>query len=558
MKLTIRIKLLIGFTLLLLLSLLIQAITFDITKQYISSQIATNQNAEAKRGVKEVENFFTELSLSTYGITQLYERTPPTTSNSTTIQVQTVAKYIFENNSYIKKIAILSPQGKELAIYTSKGEIPAKELNYEMTSPAFTSATHGVTDISEVYFIEHQVNPYLDMFSPIFDHKGNVIGIVKMQVSLKTLKKIIADTTIGQEGYLYIVDNKGRLIAHKPDSFMQERPTLTSRKIISDALKGVETPEAERIYTNEKNVTVIGTALPISGYNWVVIFEQPKDEAFGFLTFIRNLYIVTLIGSFIFLLVIALFLSENFTRSIRKLQKSTQAIEQGKYDEGVIINSGDEIETLSYSFSSMVNQLLQRENSLKKDKQETEVLLQSLTDGVAALDENNAIIMYNKAAERITGSNAINVFGKNIDMILHFYDDEELIPFSKYSNQKDERATKLREKGMMLLTTQNKKVFVLLTIAPVIFNDKRTGSIITMHDTSQEHELEEMKLDFVSMAAHELRTPLTAIRGYASLLQMELTKDENPVREQMVNRLVVSGENLGNLIDNLLSVNPLI
>ena len=68
------------------------------------------------------------------------------------------------------------------------------------------------------------------------------------------------------------------------------------------------------------------------------------------------------------------------------------------------------------------------------------------------------------------------------------------------------------------------------------------------------HELEEMKLDFVSMAAHELRTTLTAIRGYASILQQQKQDLLDVVGKEMLRKLIITGENLSNLIDNLLSV----
>lgn len=553
MKLTIRTKLLIGFTLLLVLSSLIQAFTFSITRQYISSQIGHSQEVEARKGVTDVQEFFTNLSLNSYGIARLYERTTPTASNAAE-KIEPVAKYIIQNNAYIKTITILSPRGRELAIFNAKGDLPIDKLNYEVPSEPFDSAVKGTTGISEVYFLEQEPGPHLDMFSPIFAENGTVVGIIKMQISLQNLSEAIAHINVGEDGYVYIVDGKGRLIAHQSESFVMKRPTLTSRKIISNALNNITTPIDEATYSNEKNISVVGTAIKVPGYNWVVVFEQPVSAAFGFLDFIRNLFLVTVIGSFISLLIVALFLSENLTSSIRKLQKSTKLIEEGKLNASVIIKSGDEIETLSYSFASMVNQLLQRENSLRREKQEMDVLFQSLSDGAAALDENNSIIMFNKTAERITGFNAISVFGRNVDMVLHFYEDHELVPFSLYSNQTEERAQKLREKGLIMTNQKGERISVTLAVSPVIFGDQKTGSIITFHDTSKEHELEEMKLDFVSMAAHELRTPLTAIRGYASLLQMELIKNVDETGKQMINRLVVSSENLGNLIDNLLSV----
>ena len=39
-----------------------------------------------------------------------------------------------------------------------------------------------------------------------------------------------------------------------------------------------------------------------------------------------------------------------------------------------------------------------------------------------------------------------------------------------------------------------------------------------MHDETHEHEVSQMKSDFVSKASHELRTPLSSIRAYIEML----------------------------------------
>src|SRR6185437_15548636 len=104
---------------------------------------------------------------------------------------------------------------------------------------------------------------------------------------------------------------------------------------------------------------------------------------FSFLIFIRNLFIVTLIVSFVFLLLIALFLSENLTSPIRRLQKSAEQVEKMQVANIVEIRSGDEIEALAHSFSSLINQLFQRELLLERISSE----LKDANEKLKALDK---------------------------------------------------------------------------------------------------------------------------------------------------------------------------
>ncbi len=554
MKLTIRTKLLLGFSILLILSFLVQAFVFNITNQYISSQINIFQTDQAKNGARTVEDFFTTLSLDSFGLASVLEKEYNSKGAFTSANVQPAVTYVIKNKDYVKKITILSPQGKEILQFDVLGEVAAENLNYEVVSAPFTSAVSGKTSLSKVYFIENSQGPFMDMFSPIFGSNEKIIGVVKTQVTLTKLEERLASIKYGENGYLYVVDDEGRLIAHHTPSFVLERPDISSRKIISDTLANKSfTAESEK-YINEKNISVVSKAIKIPGFNWVVIFEQPEEESFSFLVLIRNLFFATFFGSLILLFLIAYILSANLTNSIRKLQQSAKLLEQGQLNTNLDIKSGDEIETLSHSFATMVNQLLQREKSLQHEKSETETLLQSLTDGVVALDQSGMVIAFNRAAERSTGFTTAEVIGKSVDEVLHFYESQHIIPFATYSQQTEELIKKLKDKGMRLSKKDGQKVSLAITVSPVLFEAQKSGFIVAFHDISREQELEEMKLDFVSIAAHELRTPLTAIRGYASLLQLQNSKDLDDSGKELIARLVVSGENLGNLIENLLSV----
>jgi two-component system, OmpR family, phosphate regulon sensor histidine kinase PhoR len=553
MKLTIRIKLLIGFALLLILSSLIQAFTFNIIRQYISAQIDSFQKLQAQRGEQDVENFFSTLSLDSFGLAYIVGRSNLGANQTSDLSIAPVANYIIKNKDYVRRITILSPVGKELMQFDQTGPVPTERLNYEVFSEPFKSAASGTTAISKVYFMESGLGPFIDMYSPAFGNDGKVIGVIKMQVSMSKLRERISNVRVGK-GFIYVVDNEGSLIAHPDEAFVAQRPDISSRKIIGDALHNRIETTGDYTYVNEKNVQVVAQAVTVPGYNWAVVFEQPEDDSFGILMYIRNLFIATLIGSTLFLLVIAFLLSENLTRPIRKLQKAALQLENGEISTPLDVKSGDEIENLSHSFATMVNRLLQREALLKQEKRETDTILQSLTDGVVALDQQGQIIAFNKAAEQTTGFTSAGMVKQKFDDVLHFYDGQELLYFFTYNDQGATLVHQFKDKTLHMVNQKGEKVSISLTTSPVVFEHQRSGFIIAFHDISREQELEEMKLDFVSMAAHELRTPLTAIRGYASLLQMQNAKSLDQSGQELINRLVVSSENLGNLIENLLSV----
>ena len=177
-------------------------------------------------------------------------------------------------------------------------------------------------------------------------------------------------------------------------------------------------------------------------------------------------------------------------------------------------------------------------------------IIASLNEPTIVIDSKLTVISFNQAAENLTGIVAKTAIGQHIDTILPLQGESSVVPFAVYSETTDIN-NNLRHTLTLQKQNGDKKQIMVTTTQHALTSDK---TLITLLDTSNEKQLEEMKVDFVSMAAHELRTPLTAIRGYASLMQMNYASQLDNSAKELLTRLIVSTTNLANLIDNLLSV----
>ena len=153
MRFTIRIKVLIGFTFLLLLSSLIQAFSFNITRNYITSQNNNLQSTKAQEGAGEIQNYFTNLNETNYGLAHVYRENINSASASAQNTIASVSKYIVDNNDQIRIITYLSQTGRELSKFDVQGQVPQEQLNYEVFTDAFKNAASGKTSISKVYYL---------------------------------------------------------------------------------------------------------------------------------------------------------------------------------------------------------------------------------------------------------------------------------------------------------------------------------------------------------------------------------------------------------------------
>jgi len=99
-----------------------------------------------------------------------------------------------------------------------------------------------------------------------------------------------------------------------------------------------------------------------------------------------------------------------------------------------------------------------------------------------------------------------------------------------------------------------------LTLANHLATPAIGGIVVTVHDVTAHHELEQrlaaaaqLKDDLLSMASHELRTPLTPIVGFLELIDQRSDNLTTSQRE-MVTRMAANARRLLRLMDDLLVV----
>lgn len=195
--------------------------------------------------------------------------------------------------------------------------------------------------------------------------------------------------------------------------------------------------------------------------------------------------------------------------------------------------------------------------NLVAERNKLSITLSGISEGVFVVDKTGVVSFLNQAAERIFGVRGSQVLGKKADDVFKIEDDDGRIVveyfFPKEKLSKD--MVTFSRNGVKITQFGDKVVYADLIAANIVEGEGvNLGAIVTLHDVSKEKDLEEMKLDFVSMAAHELRTPLTSIRGYLSVLQEEVGKTLKPEQSSFLEKAFISSTQLAALVENLLSV----
>ncbi len=573
MRFSIRTKLLLGFALLGLLSSLVQVFGVVIIEDYFHAQVEQSLKDKADLAATQILNLRSRIELDHLGIAREYGLL----ESGDVRQLAGIIDFVLSQNPFYQKITILSPTGKEILKIDQFSQIPDESLDFEIPTQSFTQALDGNTGVSKVYFLEPSSSPQVDIFTPILSFDKQVIGVIKSQIRLDSLWDVLAQIQIGKQGLVYVVDDEGRLIAHPDRALVLQAPNYAERPLIKAMINHQtnQLTDEDFNYLNDKQEPVIAMAKLIPDLNWVVIVEEPQSEAFSQINILRSVFRGATVASIGLLILISFFLSHRLSQPIKKLQSFSESLSKGNLRIRSDISTGDEIEDLSTSFNSMasqlnslVDQLAENNQNLEQEKTHVEaernklsIIMHEITDSVIAVDKQRKIVIFNKAAEKITGYQISEAKDKPISDLLRLYGQNGEISVDIYCPIKpgDYEGLVYHQDKVKLVGKEDKTTYVNIVSGKIKEGESvNLGTILTIHNVTPERELEKMKLDFVAMAAHELRTPLTTVLGYLSFIQKPKTADKLAENErEYLSKAMVSATRLNRLIDNLLVVSKI-
>jgi len=182
------------------------------------------------------------------------------------------------------------------------------------------------------------------------------------------------------------------------------------------------------------------------------------------------------------------------------------------FEAGNFYSLYDELAPLLRTISTQRERIASQYDDLIKRSDTTNMIMDSMQEGIVLLNGNGIILAANKSILKIFNLDNI-IKDKNI---LELFRDMELITHTR---------TALNGEKSELYYNNSGRVYQIL------FNPIATGgAIILFLDITERAKSEKIRKEFTANVSHELKTPLTNISGYAEMIMEDLTTKEEDIK----------------------------
>lgn len=271
---------------------------------------------------------------------------------------------------------------------------------------------------------------------------------------------------------------------------------------------------------------------------WITILDAVRSRLWT--TFWVSLLVAGLVG-FGF--------SQLISHRIQIMSAAAAAIADGDFGQRLPLGFvPDEIRDLGESYNRMAERLGQAFQAMRESERRIAAVIESMGEGVLALDHEGVVRVMNPEAARLLGTDPDAAIGTSIETLA----PEPAILDVVHRGLSGERAT---------ATVTLRDRIVLLHCTPLTGTDAEvhddtaapSGAVLILADVTERHRIEEAQRRFIADASHEMRTPVAALKGMLELL-MDGAVDDPKVRDDFLRTMADETDRLGRLVSDLLTL----
>lgn len=272
-------------------------------------------------------------------------------------QRQSILIHFLDSYNYVQGLKILDSTGKEISDVSRSGvQLLWGEVGESGMKRAFAWAMDGRVHLGPPFAVEGVGHSYMNIAVPLRDEAGRIQGAFLAVVSLEDLQLLISKIRVGSTGQAYLVDRRGKVIAHRDTSLVINRENLSDLEIVGNYLQAGQTVGSVP-FRDRQGREMLGAYDLIDGVEWGVVIEQLRDEAYISLQEMRRQTIIWVVVGAALAVGIGGTFARKISNPIHKFAEKSMAIANGDFKQRIDLKATNEIGQLAETFNYMTKRL---------------------------------------------------------------------------------------------------------------------------------------------------------------------------------------------------------
>jgi len=263
------------------------------------------------------------------------------------------------------------------------------------------------------------------------------------------------------------------------------------------------------------------------------------------------IYTTIIVGGIIIIFaaaIISLIISQRIYKPVSAIKLAAERFAKGDFTHKVYPSGDKDLNIVGDSLNQMAAQLDERLKLIGGQKNMQQAVLESMKEGVLAVDYDEKILLINKTAEEILSIPVDNIIGRTLHEVVRVSEIHKF--FKKALTEGVSSETEI------IIPLEKEKTLQLIGTILYDVNNKAIGALVVLNDISNLRYIDTIKKDLVANVSHELKTPLTTIKGFIETLKDGAIENKADA-ERFLNIISKHIERLNLIIDDLLTLSRL-
>ena len=256
----------------------------------------------------------------------------------------------------MKKIQDYYKRFEDITMIDTKGRvITSTTYNYRGEWRAkkwFLEAIKGNVYVSDAHVILDPYKIVITIAVPLTDESGKIQAVLAGQLNMERLWEIVDSITIGNTGFVTILNEQQLYVAH-PNKEMLFRQATFDLGGKSGVIDFSDSDSEALFYSTEKYASSVEYESP----KWWIVVAQGKRDALSNLSKLKNNVIYILIISFFLVILVSIFVSKSIVKPVQTLIQGMARVSDGDLSYKTNVKSRDEIGLLEVAFNDMLMRL---------------------------------------------------------------------------------------------------------------------------------------------------------------------------------------------------------